>query len=152
MCPAVEGEAVLLGRSVVGWDSMRVETGQHGPAESASGIIAATINVPHTPPERYAAGDAPIGRVIPGYTQGVKTAISVPDDTYVEATQRASDLGLSRSEFFARAARRYLDELDAESTTAQIDVALSKIASPDESALDALQVGRRVLSESDDEW
>jgi hypothetical protein len=71
---------------------------------------------------------------------------------YVEATQRPSDPGLSRSEFFARAARRYPDELDAESTTAQIDVALSKLASPEESARDALQVSRRVLAESDDEW
>lgn len=106
----------------------------------------------HSPASgRYAGGDAPTGRVIRGNTLGVRTEISVPDDTYVEAAQRASDLGLSRSEFFARAARRYLDELDAESTTAQID-SLSKIVSPDEPALDALHLGRRVLSESDDEW
>ncbi len=39
--------------------------------------------------------------VIPGYTSCVKTAISVPDATYQRATQRAKDLGMSRSEFFS---------------------------------------------------
>ena len=36
---------------------------------------------------------------------------------------------MSRSEFFARAAQRYLDELDAESLTHQIDQALN-VSSP----------------------
>jgi len=39
----------------------------------------------------------------------VKTAISLPDDTYEQATRQAAELGISRSEFFARAARSYLD-------------------------------------------
>ena len=47
----------------------------------------------------------------------MKTAISVPDDTYVRASRRAKDLGMSRSEFFSRAAARYLDELDSRSLT-----------------------------------
>ena len=46
--------------------------------------------------------------VIPGYTASVKTAISVPDETFEQATRQAAELGISRSEFFARAARRYL--------------------------------------------
>src|SRR5262249_24614308 len=66
---------------------------------------------------------APIA-VLPGYTERVKTAISVPDDTFEQATKRASELGISRSEFFSRAARRYLDELGARSLTKQIDDAL----------------------------
>ena len=44
--------------------------------------------------------------VIPGYTKGMKTAISLPDDTYEQATRQARALGISRSEFFARAAHR----------------------------------------------
>jgi hypothetical protein len=43
--------------------------------------------------------------VIPGCTEGMKTAISLPDDTYEQATRQAQALGISRSEFFARAAR-----------------------------------------------
>ena len=54
----------------------------------------------------------------------MKTAISLPDDTYEEATRQAAELGISRSEFFARAARRYLDELASQSLTQQIDEAL----------------------------
>jgi hypothetical protein len=122
------------------------------PTRTSSPATGGATAASYTPLLADCAPPAVVGRVIPGYTQGVKTAISVPDDTYAEATQRASDLGLSRSEFFARAARRYLDELDAESVTAQIDVALAKIGLPDESALDALHVSRGLLSEIDDEW
>jgi hypothetical protein len=45
-------------------------------------------------------------------------------DTYAQATRRAAEPGISRSEFFARAARRYLDELSSQSLTQQIDEAL----------------------------
>ena len=62
--------------------------------------------------------------VIPGYTEDVKTAISLPDDIYEQATRQAAELGISRSEFFAHAARSYLDELASRSLTQQIDEAL----------------------------
>lgn len=89
---------------------------------------------------------------IPGYTSGVKTAISVPDDTFNRASRRARDLGLNRSEFFARAAQRYLDELDAESLTRQIDAALDRLDWPDDSDTQAIAAGHRVLAAVDDEW
>lgn len=60
-------------------------------------------------------------RVIP---EGVKTAISMPDDTFEQATRQAPEMGISRSEFFARAARRYLDELASGSLTQQVNDAL----------------------------
>jgi antitoxin MazE6 len=82
----------------------------------------------------------------------VKTAISVPDDTYEQATKRAKDLGMSRSEFFARAAARYLEELDDDATTRQIDAALQSLNEPDDSAADAVAAGHRVLTEVDDSW
>jgi metal-responsive CopG/Arc/MetJ family transcriptional regulator len=75
----------------------------------------------------------------------MKTAISVPDDTFEQATRRARELGISRSEFFARAARRYLDELGARSLTRQIDEAL-RAAGADDSGHDAAQAGRRRLA------
>jgi metal-responsive CopG/Arc/MetJ family transcriptional regulator len=87
--------------------------------------------------------------VIPGYTGGMKTAISLPDDTYEQATRQAAELGISRSEFFARAARRYLDDLAKESLTQQIDEAL-EAAGPDDSAAVAVAAGRdRLASEAD---
>jgi metal-responsive CopG/Arc/MetJ family transcriptional regulator len=82
----------------------------------------------------------------------MKTAISLPDDTFDRASKRAAELGMSRSEFFATAARRYLDELDDESTTRQIDLALEKSAHPEESSKDAVDAGRRTLDGPDDDW
>lgn len=82
----------------------------------------------------------------------MKTAISVPDETFERAARRAGDLGVSRSEFFARAAQRYLDELDAQSLTTQIDSALEYLEALDETAADAVAVGHRVLDAAGDEW
>lgn len=79
----------------------------------------------------------------------MKTAISVPDDTFDAATKRARELGMSRSEFFSVAARRYLNELDETSQTAQIDAALEAVGA-DDSADAAVAAGRRVLLGEDD--
>jgi metal-responsive CopG/Arc/MetJ family transcriptional regulator len=78
----------------------------------------------------------------------MKTAISVPERTYYEATRRAAEMGISRSEFFARAAQRYLDELDAASVTGLIDEALA--GGLEESSADAAPAGRRRLRGVDD--
>lgn len=86
--------------------------------------------------------------VIPGYTREVKTAISLPDDTYEQASRRAAELGISRSEFFARAARRYLDELASQSLTQQIDEALQ--TADDDSSAAAAAAGRSYLAAQDD--
>jgi hypothetical protein len=59
---------------------------------------------------------------------------------------------MSRSEFFSRAATRYLDELDSESVTQQIDQALSASGETDDSANDAVNVGRRLLANGSDDW
>ncbi len=82
----------------------------------------------------------------------MKTAISLPDETFDRVARRASDLGVSRSEFFARAAQRYLDELDAQSLTGQIDSALERVHGTDEPEAAAVAIGRRVLDAVDDEW
>jgi hypothetical protein len=86
--------------------------------------------------------------VILGYTKDVKTAISLPDETYEQATKQAAELGISRSEFFARAARSYLDELASHSLTQQINEALQ--AADDDSNAAAAAVGRRYLAGQDD--
>jgi Ribbon-helix-helix protein, copG family len=86
--------------------------------------------------------------VIPSYTSAMKTAISLPEDTFEQATKQAAELGISRSEFFARAARRYLDDLAARSLTHQIDEAL-QAAGPDDSATAAAAAGRSRLARMD---
>ena len=100
-----------------------------------------------TPRDRCA--HRPPRSVIPGYTEDVKIAISLPDDTYAQATRRAAELGISRSEFFARAAEVYLDELAGHSLTRQIDEAL-ETAGTDESGAVAVSAGRRRLA--GDDW
>ena len=87
--------------------------------------------------------------VIPSYTSAMKTAISLPEDTFEQATKQAAEMGISRSEFFARAARRYLDDLAARSLTQQIDEAL-QAAGPDDSATAAAAAGRSRLARQDD--
>ena len=81
----------------------------------------------------------------------MKTAISVPDDVFAHVEQHAAALGVSRSEFFTSAVRRYIDLLDAESLTARIDRAVD-VAWPDQATVDAVQHSRRRLDSSDDEW
>ncbi len=79
----------------------------------------------------------------------MKTAISVPDDTFEQATKQAAELGISRSEFFARAARRYLEELATRSLTQEINDAL-ETAGEDDSAAAAAHAGRERLAAGDD--
>jgi predicted DNA-binding protein len=59
----------------------------------------------------------------------MKTAISVPDETFQRVEQAAKRLGVSRSEFYARAARSWLDALEDEDTTEAINLAVDEISS-----------------------
>jgi hypothetical protein len=54
----------------------------------------------------------------------MKTAISIPNAVFERVERKVKAMGLSRSEFFSRAAIRYLGELDGEDLTARIDAAL----------------------------
>jgi Ribbon-helix-helix protein, copG family. len=81
----------------------------------------------------------------------VKTAISIPDETFEQAEECASALGMSRSEFFTRAAQNYLELLAAESLTAQIDAAID-LAGTDESTVLAAAAGLRRLAQGEDDW
>lgn len=81
----------------------------------------------------------------------MKTAISVPDEIFAHVEDQAAELGISRSEFFARAARRYLDELATRSLTSQIDQAL-QVAEDDESSAAAAAAGRALLAAGDHDW
>jgi metal-responsive CopG/Arc/MetJ family transcriptional regulator len=58
----------------------------------------------------------------------MKTAISLPDETFARVEEAAKRLGVSRSEFFARAAERWLDDLEDDETTGAIDRALAGVA------------------------
>ena len=74
----------------------------------------------------------------------LKAAISLPDATFEAATRRAAELGISRSQFCAVAARRYLDDLDSTSVTTSINDGL-RYAGSDESPGIAVDAGRTRL-------
>ena len=57
----------------------------------------------------------------------MKTAISIPDDTLRSVTLAAKRMRVSRSEFFARAAKSYLKQVDRTVLTQRINAALDKI-------------------------
>jgi metal-responsive CopG/Arc/MetJ family transcriptional regulator len=81
----------------------------------------------------------------------MKIAISIPDATFERVEERAAALGMSRSEFFARAAQQYLDQLDTASLTGRIDAAVELLGA-DESTDAVVAAGRRRLALADDEW
>ncbi|MDQ2706144.1 MAG: ribbon-helix-helix domain-containing protein [Actinomycetota bacterium] len=82
----------------------------------------------------------------------MKTAISLPDATFARVDDAAIRMGLSRSEIFVRAAERYLDELDADSITDQINAALDAGGGTDETNIDAVEHARATLSASHEQW
>jgi antitoxin MazE6 len=66
----------------------------------------------------------------------MKTAISLPDDTFRRVDDAAKRLGISRSEAFAQAAERWLDVLDDDGITEAINSAIDGM-SPDHAFTDA---------------
>ena len=59
----------------------------------------------------------------------MKTAISIPDEVFAQAERAAKRLGLSRSEFFTRAAEAMARQVVAGDVTARINAALKKAES-----------------------
>jgi predicted DNA-binding protein len=85
----------------------------------------------------------------------MKTAISVPDPTFAKVDERAKELGMSRSEFFTRAAEDYLRHLDDDDLSQRYDEALARGGMQARADADAAAaIGTASLSEltADDEW
>jgi len=80
----------------------------------------------------------------------MKTAISVPDETFARVDRRAAELGVSRSQFYATAAARYLDDLERSSLTAKINQAL-ELAGHDAVQSLVTSYSRERLA-ADDDW
>lgn len=86
-----------------------------------------------------------------GYTPGMKTAISIPDDDFQRFERVAARNGMSRSEFYRRGAAKLADELEGASRlTAIADAVLAREGQPSESG-SFLAESQRVI-ESGSEW
>ncbi len=81
----------------------------------------------------------------------MKTAISVPDDTYARVERAAREHGMNRSEFYSRAAERYVAHLESTDVTAAIDVVADAV-NADESSRFAVAAGSATLGADDDAW
>lgn len=66
-----------------------------------------------------------------GYTDVVKTAISVPDADFERFERVAARHGMNRSEFYRRAGERFADELEgASALTALADEVIARAGQP----------------------
>jgi metal-responsive CopG/Arc/MetJ family transcriptional regulator len=79
----------------------------------------------------------------------MKTAISLPDDTFRRVDRAAKRLGVSRSEFFVRAAESWLSALDGHGTTEAINHAIAGLQVVDHQFTDAAGAA---LAASDQNW
>lgn len=77
----------------------------------------------------------------------MKTAISVPDEIFDRVERLAKRLGVSRSEFFARAAAYWADELESSDLTAAIDNAID--AGGDDDIEFVREAARRTFDRAD---
>jgi metal-responsive CopG/Arc/MetJ family transcriptional regulator len=78
----------------------------------------------------------------------MKTAISLPDPLYARVDRHARKLGISRSEFFARAVERYTDQLEEPELTEAIDQVLDAAGDSDTDAF-TRQAAVRLFSSSE---
>ena len=62
--------------------------------------------------------------VIPSHTPRVKFAISVPDDVFQAVEAQVQKMGISRSQFFADAARQYVEKFTLADRVAEINAVL----------------------------
>ncbi|MBI4950529.1 MAG: ribbon-helix-helix protein, CopG family [Myxococcales bacterium] len=80
----------------------------------------------------------------------MKTAISIPDETFRRAERHAKRLGISRSELFTRAVERLLSEEQARDVRASYDRAFGVDDGSDTTAEFRRQAARQTLCEV--EW
>ncbi len=83
----------------------------------------------------------------PGYTSGMKTAVSLPDEVFRDAERLARRLKKSRSELYKEAVAEYVARHEPEAITLAMDRLTAEVDTrPDEFTTAA---ARRVLERSD---
>ena len=72
-----------------------------------------------------------------GYTYGMKTAVSIPDDVFQDAERLASRMQTSRSKLYARALAEFVARHDDDRVTALMDQAVREAGGEADSFLQA---------------
>lgn len=83
-----------------------------------------------------------------GYTNPVKTAISIPDDVFEQAELLAKEMGFSRSELYSKAVAAYLASWRNEDITK----ALNEVYDQEPATLDPVLAEMQIHSLPDEEW
>ncbi len=91
-------------------------------------------------------------RASPGYTCGMKTAVSIPDDVFEEAERLARRTKRSRSEIYGRALAEYLARHAPDRVTEAMDQVIGELDVQEDGGVDPFvtEAGRRTLERS--EW
>lgn len=95
------------------------------------------------------------GTVIPSHTRNMKCAISVPDELFAAVEAQVEKMGISRSQFFADAAKSYLDQLTLPERVTEINAILDEIGydGPDEAELAGFAAAfARAMADGGWEW
>lgn len=81
-----------------------------------------------------------------GYTIGMKTAISIPDDLFEQADALARETNQSRSQLYSSAVREYVARYSTDSVTASLNAVCEAVGGEDSAFLAeaARQNARRV--------
>ncbi|HEY0240087.1 MAG TPA: ribbon-helix-helix protein, CopG family [Friedmanniella sp.] len=82
----------------------------------------------------------------------MKTAISLPDPAAERFDRIAAKHGMTRSEFYRRAAEHYADELVGADLTVQIDDAIDAVGQPGDEVAELRRAANARLVEASDEW
>lgn len=82
-----------------------------------------------------------------GYTSGMKTAVSVPDDVFHDADATASRLGWTRSQLYTRAVSEFLERTGDDPVTE----ALNALAD-DQDPAPSVELPRELIERGDWEW
>jgi hypothetical protein len=78
----------------------------------------------------------------------MKTAISIPDPVFDAAEDLANRLGMSRSQLYTTAVKRYLDSFNDEAVTQ----ALNELYADSTETADPLLMKMQILSLPEEEW
>ncbi len=82
------------------------------------------------------------------YTQGMKTAISIPDEVFQQAEELVRRHGTSRSRLYSRAVAEYVAQHAPDRVTEAMDLALADLGEPRDPFVSL--TSRRVLARN--EW
>ena len=82
----------------------------------------------------------------------MKTAISLPDDLFARAERTANQLGIPRSQLFARAVYEYLSRHDPENITIRINESLEHENAGLDAALTNMQSETIYRMNGDESW